>query len=437
MKWTKQPRIDRKTKKQIGWRYEFWRYNPALRRYDRVPVCALPENGLCFTNDQQADEYVRLKSAEEDAIKARIEQLLAWETKFQDIRALVELFAEQQKLSAPNSWENDVHYLSTYALSFFLNEKKANNILNWHVHFDEFKKWLQTVRPLKAAKSQLAYNTMNRIIKATNKFLEFNAKRAGTRVIKCEVFPREKLKNVGAADIPDELERKKIMAALKDIRSASYDLYCVISNSGLRINEALGLCLAFLFEGKIDGPKSKKIDQALEKYGLGNYFGYICLESQPKLKQIRSDDGSVPRKPLKLRRSISPKYFRYMPIADAETWNILVERYETSMALYDSKVHGSNPRDYLLFDGLTASKFYRDLAKAYERCGLKFKSPHKLRHAYLTPFYDRTCEDQFLAETVGGHRDRKMIENYSHIAEQIGLEQKAKAQLHRRLRKAN
>jgi integrase len=53
---------------------------------------------------------------------------------------------------------------------------------------------------------------------------------------------------------------------------------------------------------------------------------------------------------------------------------------------------------------------------------LLVNTTHKLRHTFLTWFYDKTGEDLFLAEKIAGHRDKKTLEIYSHIREQIGRE---------------
>jgi integrase len=59
---------------------------------------------------------------------------------------------------------------------------------------------------------------------------------------------------------------------------------------------------------------------------------------------------------------------------------------------------------------------------------LKERSPHKCRHTFLTWFYGETLEDLFLAEWVGGHRDKRSLEVYSHMREQLGREQQFKEQ---------
>jgi integrase len=99
-----------------------------------------------------------------------------------------------------------------------------------------------------------------------------------------------------------------------------------------------------------------------------------------------------------------------MPIYDLDTWNILVRRANEALDKFYRKVYTSDPKDYLLFDGLTASMFYSDLAKALEQLKMKHRSSHKTRHTYLAWFYDKINEDSFLAEKIAGHRDKRDIE---------------------------
>lgn len=66
--------------------------------------------------------------------------------------------------------------------------------------------------------------------------------------------------------------------------------------------------------------------------------------------------------------------------------------------------------------------FYIDMMKAFEKTGLRKRSPHKARHTFLTWFYAEILEDTFIAEKVGGHRDKRSLEVYSHMREQLGRE---------------
>lgn len=180
--------------------------------------------------------------------------------------------------------------------------------------------------------------------------------------------------------------------------------------------------------------------------GLENYHGYICLESQPALPGLRTekrfkdrfgvtwDNGSVPRKPLKLRRKIEPENYRFIPIFDKKSWNIIVERWNQQQDKLEEKTHGKESRDYLLFEGLTTSMFYGDLQKAFDKAKLRFRSPHKLRHTFLTWFYDKTDENRFLAKNVAGHNEERSVQVYSHMNEQIGREQERKEQSKRKMK---
>lgn len=302
------------------------------------------------------------------------------------------------------------------------------------------------MKPLKWSRASLSLNTQNKVIKALNVFLEMVSRANDINPKKCPQYTRAELTQVSATDILDEDEIKKIQDALMDIRKESHDLFTVLARSGMRENEGLGLCVAFLFEGKIKGSKLDKLHKQLAMYDLEDYYGYICLESQPALDRIRTekkikdrfghtwDAGSVPRKPLKLRSKIAPEHYRFIPIFDKKAWNILVNRWNEQMELAEKKVHGKESRDYLLFNGLTASMFYIDVQKAFEKTKLRFRSPHKLRHTFLTWFYDKTDENRFLARKVAGHNEERSVQIYSHINEQIGREQARKEQSKKKMK---
>jgi integrase len=431
------PKIDRKTKLQVGFRWDIRKYNPITRRNEPIPVAQIPEHIRKAASIEEVMSYCQSMAAQENAASARRQKLLEWKKVYQNFERLLDVFKDYQKRNAPNSWNNDVHYLETYALSFFLDKSpsnETNNILNWHLHFEEFRKWLSVVKPLKYSKDSLSLNTQNRVIKSLNVFLKMVGQQTGQVFPKCPVYPRDEVTQITIDDIYDEADIEAIKRELKNIRKDSYDFFVILANTALRENECLGLCLAFLTDGKIEGTKSSKIHEQLTKYGLGDYHGYICLESQPAVAKLRTqvpfEDrfkikwsvGSVPRKPLKCRKKIDPKHFRYIPIFSKEAWNILVERYNNQKALWLEKRYGNDERDYLLFDGFTDSMFRRDLEKAFSNAKLKFKSGHKLRHTYCTWFYPKVNEDRFLAKRVTGHEDERTMSVYSHLNEQIGRE---------------
>jgi integrase len=438
-------KINRKTRQQIGWRWRFEKYNPETKRNDVVPIKQIPEHIRNSQNRSEVEAYAKSQSALEDSIKFRAEKLIEWQNEYHSFEKYVSDFTEFQKSKAPNNWQNDVYYLTHYAFGFFLSESNINNINSWHMFFEDFKNWLKSIKPMKARKEHLKINTQAKIINSLNAFLKFAHTKGWVDVLhKCPSYKREETLTVTVDDLFREEEIQPIYHALLKIRATSADLFLVLSHSPLRINEALGLCIDFLSEGNIEGAKSSKIHYGLEKYSLGNYHGFICLENQPAKDCIRITEpwtdrfnykwetNSVPRKPLKLRKTIDSSYYRYMPIYDLNTWNILVKRANEALDQFDKRIYTSNSKDYLLFDGLTAAMFYNDLTKALEQLKLKHRSPHKTRHTYLTWLYDKISEDTFLAEKIGGHRDKRDIERYNHIREQIGRERQQQINLKKR-----
>ncbi len=406
-----------------------------------MPVSGIPEHVRKTQDEEVVKKYCLSKSAEEDAIRYRAQLRVEWKNKYKDFTKQLEIFEEYQKERAPNSYENDVYYLESYAFHFFLDHKEANNHLAWSAHYDEFRKWLKKVKPLKWNRDTISLNTQNKVIKALNVFLEMVGRQNDEPIRKCPQYKRSEMVQVSALDIVEDDEIKKIQDALLEIRKDSHDLFTVLARTGMRENEALGLCMAFISEGHFKGKKLDKLHKQIKMYdGLGDYHGYICLESQPTLSSIRTDKkykdrfgqtwelGSVPRKPLKLRPKIAPENFRFVPVFDKKAWNILVARWNAQQELFEKKAHGKDGRNYLLFNGLTASMFYIDVQKAFEKTKLRFRSPHKLRHTFLTWFYGHTDENRFLARKVAGHNEERSVQIYSHINEQIGLEQTQKEQ---------
>ena len=447
MKYKKIPKINRATGEQDGWRWDIRTYNRAKRRYEPVPVKSIPDHVRNTQDEEVVRAYCQSKSAEENAIRYRAQLRVEWKNKYKDFNKLLETFESYQKERAPNSYKNDVYYLENYALHYFLDHKESNNHLNWSAHYKEFLIWLKQVKPLKWSRDHLSLNTQNKVIKALNVFLQMVGRENDEPIRKCPQYKRSEMVQVTAFDILEEHEIKKIQRALLDIRKESHDLFTVLARTGLRENEALGLCLSFITEGHFKGNKLDKLHDQITMYkGLGDYYGYICLESQPVLDKVRTEKrykdrfgktweaGSVPRKPLKLRAKIAPENFRFIPVFNKLAWNIIAARWNAQQELFEKKAHGKDGRDYLLFEGLSASMFYSDVQKAFERCKLRFRSPHKLRHTFLTWFYGHTDENRFLARKVAGHNEERSVQIYSHINEQIGLEQKQKEQSKRKMK---
>jgi integrase len=437
MKYLKLTSKDRKTGAEKFY-YQFRSYNVKNQRFEPVPVNSLPKYIRECQSDEVAQKYADLKSSEENAIKARVQKRLDWQNKFQGFDKMLEEFAKEHKKKAPNSWGNDVYYLEAYVFSFFLGKQLSNNIPEWPLHYKEFRNWLSAVKPLKYKAGTLAINTQNKIIKSLNLFLSFYGDENPTEYLikKCPVYPKSMCRQSTAEDVLDENEILIIWEALKIINPRSADFFYLLTKTGMRLHEGLGICVHFINPGPMEGNKIGNHHELITEYGL-SYEGYICLESQPSSRRLRDASGHVPRKPLKKRPEISPKYFRYIPIFDKEAWKIIARLYDAQLDQLDSKKWGKDEKDYLLFEGLSSSKFYQDLRKAFETTKLKFRSPHKVgRHTFLTWLYGATRDDAKIAEIIAGHRDKATIENYGHLSEQIGREQLKKKNGRKRLSKA-
>lgn len=441
LKYIKVEKISRITGEPCGFRWLFTKYNPKSRINDRVPVNAIPKHIRNSQDESEVEAYCKSQDAIDQTARYRAKLRIEWRKKYDDYNKLLAEFSSYQKERAPNSYLNDVYYLETYAFHFFLTEKENNTYWQWYLHFDEFRKWLKTVKPAKWDRESLSLNTQNRIIKALNVFLGMVAKANDKSFVRCPHYKRDELHQIAAPDILTEEEIRLVANELREISQLSHDYFIVISRTGLRENEALGLAFSFLTEGKIQGAKLDKLHAHIERYPFPEYYGYICLESQPQLKSIRTEVeftdrfentwevGSVPRKPLKLRKKISPENYRFIPIFNKDAWNILVDRWNIQQERKETNVHGSDLRNYLLFDSLTASIFYNDLKVAFRNAGLIFKSPHMCRHHFLNWFYEICDYDRFLAKIISGHIDDRSIAVYSHLHDFIGREQQVKKQV--------
>lgn len=431
---------------RVRWRFE--QYNPEKQRNEPVPVAQIPTYIRESTDLSVVEAYCKSVAARTDALRHRLAERKEWKERYHDFEKLLGKFRDFQKERAPNSYEGDCFYLENYAFAFFLSESSLNNLNEWPRLFDDFRTWLRTVKPLKYKKTTLALNTQIKIIKSLNRFLHFCSSKGWIdQLPKCPTYSRAETITVSADDIFSADETKLIRTQLEKICLDSADFFTLLLNTGLRENEAFGLSIDSIFEGFIEGPRASKIHSALDKQQLGNYLGYVLLESQPACKRIRIDkpltdrfgkswpSHSVPRKPLKHRTQIGPKCFRYIPIFDAQTWNLLVDRVNGAEGQFESRSYGNERQNYLLFNGLTASKFYADLTKALQALNLPHRSPHKLRHTYLTWLYDKINEDMFLAGQIAGHRDQRDVERYGHVVELIGREMKQKQQRRKRLKK--
>ncbi len=120
--------------------------------------------------------------------------------------------------------------------------------------------------------------------------------------------------------------------------------------TGMRFNEMWGLSLDDIYDGKIH---DENFQQRLEEHGLGEYPGYVVLESQPALSKAslrQNGTGKILRKPLKGRKSIEERFARTIVILDRQLWEDLKVLYNEKLAQYHRRKWGPDLRDYALFD---------------------------------------------------------------------------------------
>ena len=231
-------KICRKTGKLDGIRWKFWRYDPKRQCSVVIPHDQIPEHIRNSQKESEVLAYCKSQDAVQDAVKFRAMQLREWKERYHDFKEYLDKFGQFQKERAPNSWQNDVFYLENYAFGFFLSRSSLNNINQWHLMFDEFKRWLRETKPLKYSIDHLALNTQIKVIKALNRFLAFCLSKGWVeQAHKCPSYNREDTVTVTADDLFEENEVSRIYAALKEIRgSVSADLFIVLMRTGLRIN---------------------------------------------------------------------------------------------------------------------------------------------------------------------------------------------------------
>lgn len=411
--------------------YCFIYWDQKERRNIRMKRSEVPQH---ITTDKEADEFCRLKESEHEAAKMRIERKLAWQKKFYDFDKLLELFEKEAKVRAPNSWESQLYYLKHYGLDFFLNKKQTNNLNNWPLHFDEFRDWLGEVKTSKGnGKANLAIATQNNVIGAVNIFLDIMAKKHKCETLpKCQKFARHLVARRDADHVIGEIEGVTITQKLIDECDSplAADFFKTLMETGMRLGEGLGVSLADFFPGE---PKNAFLKGALEKHGLKCY-GYIVLESQVAARiTFRDKKGQVIRKPLKGRKKIDGKASRVIPILDKKLFNILARRFNAQAELFRKKTFGANKADYLLFDGLTKSGFYRLLMLAYSKTSYEPRTAHCCRHTFATNFAGLTNAETALNRLILGHKDEETTLGYVHLYEQITREVKSNEQVRNKI----
>lgn len=300
-------------------------------------------------------------------------------------------YIEYCKKTQPNSWKNSRFDLENYVIPYFLDLKKSNNPNNWSLHFEDFKKWLEEdAYTIKKKKALISYSTKNHCIKTLNTFLDY-LKRQNlvdpVNIYKMTSFASHLVGSRNSDHLISKEEFQIVHGLLKDSNSMAAIFFQTAYWTAMRFNEIYGLSIDDLFIGELD---EQVMGPALNHHRI-KYHGYILLSSQPKNKiRDRQKDGSILRKPLKGKPKIDSKYDRIVPIIDKELFNNLVRLYKIQEENFKKKVYGSNPKDYVLFDGLTHSDVVVSLRDAYQKTKYKQKSYHCCRHTRCTELVGMT-----------------------------------------------
>lgn len=398
-------------------------YDSTLKKNVRLRVGEIPPG---INSDEEADTFCHQKESEIEASKIRILRRLKWKSRYHNFEDLMEIFKNERLKESPNNWKNDIYYMEQYVLNFFINQNTFSNMNDWYIHFENFKNWLDKVKTVKG-NNTLAYSTKNQCIKALNAFLKvMHRKNKIERITKCPQFARHLENSKNAEEVISESDTLKIYNELKSINSLAVELFFILTHTGLRINEGLGLCLDNLVQGDVE---NRTFHEQLIRHGV-SYVGYISLESQPaNSTNIRDNNNLVPKKALKGRRRIEPKNNRIIPLINKEVFNALGKLYFAQRELFQQKKFGNSPKDYLLFDGLNKQRFGNYLRQACKNLKIRNFTPHSCRHTFATQFTGMTFGNVFLCQMVLGHRDLNTSRKYIHIWEQIHKDSKSAQQL--------
>ena len=381
-----------------------------------------------FNSIEDAKQWAKAKVAEVDCARARVLRRLQWKTQYYEFTKLADGYIEHCKKTQPNSWKNTVLYLTHYVLPYFLDERKSNNPNSWSFYFEDFKKWLEdTALTIKQPQRPIAYSTKNHCIKTLNTFLEYLARnhlmdRANSG--KMQGFSSNMINSRDAEALITPEEFKAVFNNLQELNPLVAVFFQTAYYTGMRFNEIYGISLDDLFNGEIEDEFLKK---ALDDYKI-KHFGYVVLESQPATKiRARLPDGSIKRKPLKGKRKIHEKHTRIMPIINKDLFNNLVKLYKQQKELLEKRSYGRNPKDYVLFDGLTTTAASIVLRAAYSKTKYTPKSYHCCRHTRCTELVGLT-RDVALAKSWLGHERHETTLRYTHIHQKASRTARKKEQ---------
>lgn len=378
-----------------------------------------------FTDKESAEAWAKTQDAWRASRKAAIDRKLAWKTAYNNFVDLTVGYEKFQKRKAPRSYKNNMMALEHYVLHYFLDVRQAGNINTWAYLYFDFRTWLDEValdfndRPIGS------YSHKNTIIRTLNTFMTYcrHANKLDPSAHqKCPMFENHLIKGRDHDDVIEPEEFKAVHGKLLEIDQAAAEFYWILYHTGMRFNELFSLPMCWLFRSQAPD----ELHQELKSKGL-KYYGYIYLESQGGLRHRRAKDGTVPRAPLKSRKTVSPEYARTIPIFELETWNMLAQRHVAATTSLGRNEFGSDQMNYMMFEDLPWNAWGDALRKANPGAGVDAKkTAHCCRHSYVTYMLAKT-KSPYLIQAITGHTART-YERYQHIWGKIAQKAKQKEQ---------
>lgn len=370
-----------------------------------------------------------------------------WLEQFEDFESRIEKFEDWRKLRSPNNYRNDIAYLKNYVLKFYLHEKAVNNPMLWAEHHNEFREWLGKVQPVSSGLERLSRGTRNNILRSLHAFYKYMEEVDGKGPFRrCRLFSKNEL---NAKDEKSVIPKEVAIKVIRDLESLEVNtgkkliphrhgqllsrFFRLLMRTGLRKNEALGLSLDSVRIGQTR-EDFRYIFDAIKGVRDGDgkrveCYGYIYLLDQPSLKSIRSEGSEVPRKPLKLKPKIDPKYSRVIPIIDKDVARDLVVLINEQKEELKRGTHGKILSNYLLFDGLVYQTLNKALNQLFDRKDYKDIqrfTPHDTRHTFTTEFVRLVGGNVSIVSRVLGHSREEVTQGYLHLSQMIDR----KAEIH-------
>ncbi len=368
-----------------------------------------------FKTREDALRYIKKSKAIEDYRKhSEGLKYLAKKREYGDFLEYRDILKRDVIESAPNSYESTMHYFDRFVLPFFLDEKMERNVNKWHLLFKEYRIWLMESAYKDGHGDKLiSYSTKNHCVRALNKFLKSMCE-VGVLTpacnIKCTGFARH-LVDENARGAEDIIKENEYTVLKKSLGKKSKEFFICLYNTGMRFNELYSLSFNDIyFDEDIEEGLEGWMKDSLESNGY-EIYGYISLTSQCKSKNRDiNESGEVERKPLKGRKTTKLKDGRVIPILDAETMDILIDRYNRCVDEYERGQYGENEENYFLFYE-DHNEIRRDF---YKHCK---KGMHACRHSFTTRLIGKT-RHQILTRTITGHRSLDVFDRYVHIYEE-------------------